>query len=152
MQYLEKIFSTKRKRQERHLLDLGIGQNLRREKSIYYPNRKNVLIVEVDGEKFLEIVKSMQPEEIVSEFRGGNDTVFVTNLHAHVGEDVVLKTLSNTPLVTLYGPPENYYLVRDLWTELLHSDRHGIVYEKDASKQSKWYPEHTVYKRVEHIT
>lgn len=90
MEFVDRIFGIKRRKQEKLLTEMGISGELRKE--LVGPEPEEASVMTIDNEKFLDILKSGEHEKILSHLVNQSNTHQYHELYMDIGEGVKVKT------------------------------------------------------------
>jgi len=90
MEYIERLFGIKRRRQERLLAEIGVDGKLKRE--FVGPEHEKASVVEIDNDQFLQILKSEEREKVLSRLVHQSDAHQYHDLYIDIGEGILVKT------------------------------------------------------------
>ena len=90
MEYIERLFGIKRRRQEKLLAEIEVGGKLKRE--FVGPEHEEASVVEIDNDHFLQILKSGEHEKVLSHLVHQSDTHQYHDLYIDIGEGILVKT------------------------------------------------------------
>ena len=125
MELTDRLFGKKRKRQENLLRDFGVEGNIKKNEFVG-PDYKQADVVEIDNDKFLEILESQKKKRFKSHIRNQDDTHVYREFFLDVGEGLRLKTGvdtlehvadQKTLLSDLFGKGFKQGNTKDGWTE-----------------------------------
>ncbi|MDO8570228.1 MAG: hypothetical protein Q7R97_01425 [Candidatus Daviesbacteria bacterium] len=90
MEFVERFFGTKKRRQERLISELGISGELRKE--LIGPEYEDVVVVKVDNDQFIQLLHSRKPAEVLSNVVHRSDTHAAYDLYIGIGRGIKVKT------------------------------------------------------------
>lgn len=90
MEFVDRFLGFKRRRQEKLLIEMGISGELRKE--LVGPELENALVVRVENDQFLKILKSQEHEKVLSHLVNLSDIHQYHELYMDIGEGIKVKT------------------------------------------------------------
>jgi hypothetical protein len=91
MEFVDRIFGMKRRKQEQLLAEIGISGELKNE--LVGPELENASVVTIDdNEQFLKILKSEEHKQVLSHLVNQSDTHQYYEFYIDIGEGIKAKT------------------------------------------------------------
>ncbi len=128
MEFIEKLFSIKGKRQKQLISELGIEGELRKE--LVGPEYEDSMVVGIDNDQFLKLLQSRKPGKVLRTVVHRSDTHVAYDFYIDLGQEVKVKTMV---------AQEDYSQNRTLFNDLQEMGyRYNSIQPKIDSGQPSW--------------